>query len=232
MKRSTGRPRSGQEPLTRERILERALALVDQLGVEKFSMRRLAAELGVDPMSIYHHLPGKSAVIRGVTEQVFSTLKVPARGGTDWRAKIRSFARAYHRLLSAHPSLLLTFLVDGSGEPVMATGGAAALEANEILIAALAEAGLPPHLVLRSADLVVDYVNSQAFAERLGHESQEAQAASLRKLLEAHPPERFPAQRALLAKLGGSRRRAGFDEGLEIIIAGIEATARGEEPGA
>ena len=54
MGRRPGRPRAGNEKLTRERILRAALQLVDDHGVDALSMRRLAADLGVDPMAIYH----------------------------------------------------------------------------------------------------------------------------------------------------------------------------------
>ena len=61
-----GRPRAGQEALSRGRILDAALRLVDEEGMGALSMRRLGAELGVNPMSIYHHLPGKGAVVSGL----------------------------------------------------------------------------------------------------------------------------------------------------------------------
>src|SRR5262245_9635166 len=63
MARRPGRPRAGQAPLTRERILAAAMRLADEQGIASLSMRRLAADLGVDPMAIYHHLPGKAAVV-------------------------------------------------------------------------------------------------------------------------------------------------------------------------
>ncbi len=53
MARKPGRPRAGQEPISRELILEAALRLVDEHGMEALSMQRLAAEFGVDPMAIY-----------------------------------------------------------------------------------------------------------------------------------------------------------------------------------
>ena len=72
-----GRPRAGQEALSRGRILDAALRLVDEEGMGALSMRRLGAELAVNPMSIYHHLPGKGAVISGLVELVFSGMRVP-----------------------------------------------------------------------------------------------------------------------------------------------------------
>ncbi len=79
-----GRPRAGQEQLSRGRILEAALRLVDEEGMGALSMRRLGAELGVNPMSIYHHLPGKDAVISGLVELVFSGMRVRYPDGASW----------------------------------------------------------------------------------------------------------------------------------------------------
>jgi AcrR family transcriptional regulator len=52
------------------------LKLVDEVGIDALTMRRLGTELGVNPMSIYHHLPGKDAVISGLVELVFSGMRV------------------------------------------------------------------------------------------------------------------------------------------------------------
>ena len=77
MARRVGRPRAGEEALTRGRILVAALSLVDEEGIEALSMRRLAKELGVDPMAIYHHLPNKRALLSALVGQVFSGMRVP-----------------------------------------------------------------------------------------------------------------------------------------------------------
>src|ERR671928_1283374 len=105
MVRKPGRPRAGQEPLTRELILGEALRLVDEHGMEALSMRRLAAELGVDPMAIYHHLPGKDAVVSGLVETVFAEMWVPAVESKQWQERGRDFAWGLRGLVRAHPKL-------------------------------------------------------------------------------------------------------------------------------
>src|SRR5918998_6791971 len=104
-RRGAGRPRAGQEPLTRERILGAGLRIVDEEGIEALSMRRLAAELGVNPMSIYHHLPGKAAVVSGLVGMVFSGMRVPPSGGLPWRGRVRAHARAPPGVVRSHPHL-------------------------------------------------------------------------------------------------------------------------------
>lgn len=65
-----------QSQLSRDRILDAALALVDELGYEKLTMRKLAEQLGVDPMAPYHYVPNKNALLDGLVEQVWSTIPV------------------------------------------------------------------------------------------------------------------------------------------------------------
>ena len=55
--------RTRREPLTRERVLTAALEIVDREGLARLSMRRLGAELGVDPMAVYYHIPNKAALL-------------------------------------------------------------------------------------------------------------------------------------------------------------------------
>ena len=65
------------EPLTRQRVLEAALHLIDQEGLEGFSMRKLGASLGVEAMSLYNHVESKRAVFDGVIELLIVQAPLP-----------------------------------------------------------------------------------------------------------------------------------------------------------
>jgi AcrR family transcriptional regulator len=95
---------SGRRPLTIESIAEAALKLIDREGLSALSMRRIAAELGVEAMAIYHHLPNKEALIEAVVEHGTPGTLPPLRG--DWRSDLRALANAVHQQFSAHPALL------------------------------------------------------------------------------------------------------------------------------
>ena len=214
-----GRPKAGQEPLNRERILAAALRLVDEHGMEALSMRRLAAELKVDPMAIYYHLPNKRAILAGLVERVFAELRVPSAKNKAWQDRVRAVARAYHGLAKAHPNLVLYLVTDRESAAV------AALELNEALYEALAEAGLSPRMIMRASDLVVDYVNGFALAEVSGPVGQPGEWRELLALLNEQPPEQFPALRHVFGSLAGKDLASGFGTGLDIILAGIAAIA-------
>ena len=79
----------GTGHLTRERVLVGAVALADEIGIEEFTMRRLAASLGVKPMTIYHHVPGKEQIIDGIIDMVFAEIVLPPRD-QSWTAAMRA----------------------------------------------------------------------------------------------------------------------------------------------
>src|SRR5215470_17414980 len=91
-----------RRPLTRERILHVGLQLIDQWGLESFTMRKLAKALGVDPMSIYRHFENKEALLDGVADVLWSEVKLP-ESRVGWEALLRSFATSLRALAHVHP---------------------------------------------------------------------------------------------------------------------------------
>ena len=89
-------------PLSRERVLRAAIALADAEGIESLTMRRLAKELGVEAMSLYHHMANKEEILNGIVDLVVGEFELPEAGG-DWRAAMRRAAISAHEVLLAHP---------------------------------------------------------------------------------------------------------------------------------
>ena len=87
--------------LTRPLILERALALADAEGLPAVTMRRLGSELGVEAMSLYHHVPNKEALLDGMVDVVFSEIHLP-RADPDWRAEMRLRSESGRAVLKRH----------------------------------------------------------------------------------------------------------------------------------
>ena len=214
--RRVGRPRAGREKLTRGRIVEAALGVVDREGMGALSMRRLAGELGVDPMSIYHHLPGKEAVLAGVVERVYGQEMATPSGGGDWRERVRASAGALRGVTRAHPNLALYVI------STPAVAAPAALRAGEGLVAALAEGGFPPRTILRAVDLVVDYANGFALGEAGGELGRPGEREGFQAFLEARPAGDYPALRSVYAGVTEREARSDFEWGLEVIIRGLE----------
>lgn len=100
-------------PLSRERVLAAAMALADAEGLSALTMRRLAADVGVEAMSLYYHVPGKEVLLDGLTEAVLIEINaaVAARvtADDDWRAALRHRCLAAREVMVRHrwaPGLL------------------------------------------------------------------------------------------------------------------------------
>jgi AcrR family transcriptional regulator len=96
-------------PLSRERVLRAAIDLADAGGIGSLSMRRLAHRLGVEAMSLYHHVANKDDILSGIADLVVEEYEIPSPG-PDWKASIRRTAVSAYRVLLRHPwaaSLLL-----------------------------------------------------------------------------------------------------------------------------
>ena len=102
-------PRSGptpRPPLTKETIFRSALDLIDAEGLQALTMRRLAADLGVEAASLYHHVPNKQAVLDGAVGVMRAGIVIPDPMPTTWRDIMEVVFLAYLDLLVAHPHVL------------------------------------------------------------------------------------------------------------------------------
>ena len=126
-------------PLSRERVLRTAIALADAGGVEALSMRKLAGELGVEAMSLYHHVAGKDEILNGIVDIVLAEIELPA-GGAGWKETIRRSAISAHDAFTRHPWACSLVLTRSGPSP-------ARLRYMDALLASLREGGFPPGLV-------------------------------------------------------------------------------------
>ena len=142
--------RAAREPLSRERVVEAALALADAEGIDGLSMRRLASELGVEAMSLYHYFRGKDQITAAMLDAVYREIEVPPIDG-DWRASMRRMAITFHQALLRHRWAcgLLMSSVDIS-EPRM--------RQMDAVLGRLREAGLSDTLVDHAYHALDSYV--------------------------------------------------------------------------
>lgn len=102
-------PRTKREPLSRDRVLTAAVELADSDGLSAVTMRRLAAVLGVEAMSLYHHLPGKDGLLDGLVETVVAEVgsavaKIQAAASPgQWQQTLRSRFLAAREVMLRHP---------------------------------------------------------------------------------------------------------------------------------
>jgi len=91
-----------RKPLTRERVLDAAVAIADADGIEALSMRRLGQSLGVEAMSLYNHVANKGELVTAMVDRVVDEFDLP-EDEPKWDAAIRRCAISAHDLLIAHP---------------------------------------------------------------------------------------------------------------------------------
>jgi AcrR family transcriptional regulator len=108
MSRSSPRP-APQRTYTREDICNAALALVDEEGLDALSMRRLGSRLGIEAMSLYHHVRDKADLLDALHAAVLGKLEPEGVAGDDWRPLLGGLARALRSCLLRHPNVVPLF---------------------------------------------------------------------------------------------------------------------------
>ena len=136
-------------PLTAEAIFQAALRLVDAEGLDALTMRRLATELDVAPMSIYGHVPNKDDLLLGVVNAATSKIALPDPHTPPWEA-LRAVTREFRRVALEHPNLMPLIV----RRPPTGSEGLLTLESA---LDALLRAGLEPALTARAYRLMASF---------------------------------------------------------------------------
>ncbi|MEV4168331.1 TetR/AcrR family transcriptional regulator C-terminal domain-containing protein [Nonomuraea sp. NPDC049709] len=150
-------------PLTLEEISSVALRLIDEGGMEGLSMRKLAAELNVNPMSLYHHVASKEALIGLICATAAHHVQLPPDDGSPWQEQLRELALAYYRHVRAHQSLW-TYL---QNHPEAVADRQMSIW--QALYRILRLAGVPESELRRTSDVLHAFVTGFVVAETRGH---------------------------------------------------------------
>ncbi|AJW95227.1 MULTISPECIES: TetR/AcrR family transcriptional regulator [Burkholderia] len=209
-----------REPLTRERIAQAALALIDDEGLDGCSMRRLGARLGVEAMAIYHHFKGKGELLDAVMEQLLVGQQLNA--SLPPLKRLREFMRNQRAVAIAHPR---AFILLASRR--FNTDFAFAL--YEQVLAAFAELGLSAKESAFWFRLIGGYVCGAGMAEVASRE----QVDDATTLLLEHAPERiaYPHVRAIAPHLAVERLEANFELSLDVLFGALAAQVAARQAG-
>jgi AcrR family transcriptional regulator len=157
MSESASEEPAGRVPLSRERVLRGAVAVADASGIGALTMRSLASELGVKPMSLYHYVAGKDEILDGLVDLVFSEIELPASGG-DWRSQMRLRAHSARRALRRHPWAI--GLMESRANP-----GPATLRHHDATLGVLRAAGFSVAMTAHAYALLDSYIYGFALQE-------------------------------------------------------------------
>ena len=217
----TTRKIATRKPLNSALVLQAAVALADEAGLEAFSMRGLAQELGVVPMALYKHVANKEELLDGMVDVVFSEIELPSED-LDWRSAMRTRAISTHEALKRHGWAIG---IMESRHP-----GPANLRNHNAVMGCLRNAGFSFETAIHAYSVQDAYIYGFALQEKdLAFETPESagEAAQRRAetigALESHPH---------LVEIATKLSQSGYDNavefawGLDLILDGLEQLRR------
>ena len=221
--------RSKRQPLDRDRVVRVALELLDEVGLEGLSMRRLADRLGVQAASVYWHVRDKEELLDLVFDRVIGEIEVPEPDPPRWREQLAEVAHEMRRVTNSHRDIAKVQL---GRFPI----GPNALAFSEGMHAILRAGGLSDRTSAYAGQLLPLYVSAFALEEGSGLRSPSGEEASpedvldtIRGYLASLPVERFPNLVALANDITGGDMDERFEFGLDLLLDGLERTlARGD----
>jgi AcrR family transcriptional regulator len=192
--------------LSRDRIVDAALRIIDAEGLQALSTRRLAAELGVSGPSLYNHFDTMDELTDAVVDQVVGQVDISMFGRCDWRTALRDWARSYRAALAAHPNLL----------PALAQGSSrrsSTLRLANAVFGGLVEAGWPRAHATRIGALMRYFITGSALGSFAAgfHADADVYAGKYPHLDQAH----------LLAEHQHEVDEGAFETGLQALLVGL-----------
>lgn len=211
-----------RKPLSRERVLEAAVALADEAGLEAFSMRALAQELGVVPMALYKHVANKDELLDGMVDSVFGEIELPPTD-VDWRSAMRRRAISTREALQRHGWAI--------GMMESRRPGPANLRNHNAVMGCLRGAGFAFAMAIHAYSVQDAYIYGFALQERdTGFETPDsAGEAAQRRAATIGALEDYPHLVEIVTKLpeSGYDNAVEFAWGLDLILDGLERLRHG-----
>jgi len=215
-----------RKPLTRERVLEAALAIADADGIEALSMRKLGQALGVEAMSLYNHVASKGELVAAMVDRVVDGFDLPD-DEPRWDEAIRRCAISAHDLLLEHPWACSLALLPSDTRVV----GGPRVRYMEWLLRRLREAGFSPQVAYSAYHTLDSHIfgftlwqlGHAAAARRIAPEGTDMSEWAQGFVAQMRPSYPFLAEHAeqhLAASPGDGRRE--FEFGLDLLLGGLE----------
>ena len=193
--------------LSRQRVVELALAIIDEDGLESLNMRRLASDAGVKPMSLYHHFPSKRSMLDAVADAIAGeALRLPP-GDDGWRERTTFLFAGLHEATLRHPRAL----------PLIATAAIRTPNGRrwmEALMRALLQGGFSADEAARAYHSLGAFALGFGYAQLL---AQDVSVAAVVKQLAGHRAE-YPSLITVGLRLMDWERPGDFEAGFEALL--------------
>ncbi len=227
-----GRPqpaRGARAPLSKQRVLQAAVALAERDGIESLTMRKLADELGAGAMSLYHYVPNKEQLLDGMVDIVFSEIELPSTD-VDWKTALRRRAISTREVLNRHRWAV------GLMESRL-TPGPASFALHNAVLGCLREGGFSIEMTIQAYSVQDAYIYGFALQEKsLPFDNAEEGAAVAQEQVRQFAETAEEQQLATLAEefpylaevVAGHVAKVGYDftaafeYGLDLILDALE----------
>ena len=207
--------------LTAERVIEGAVALADEIGVDALTIRKLAEAIGVKPMTIYHHVPNKEAIIDGMVDSVFGEVELPP-ADLEWRAAIHVRSQSMREVLARHP--WASPLMEARTSPGLAT-----LRHHDAVLGCFRSAGFSLELTAHAYALIDAFLYGFALQEATLPATEGDEMAELATDIAARmPTDEFPHLAEFTSEhvlQPGYDFGDEFEFGLDLLLDGLERAA-------
>ena len=204
--------RKSRIPLSIETIHQAALELIEKNGLEALSMRSLAAALGVDPMAMYHHIPGKAALIFGLYNTVLAELIPATSSDESWQDGLKTLARQYRHLALRHPKLFPSLIASNENTVNV-------YHAFERLYGLVLKTGLRPEKVVHASEAFFAFVTGFALIE-ISNASAIPDEPTLESFAQMDQRD-YPNITQLMPVMSNDPQDR-FEFGLELFMRGLE----------
>jgi AcrR family transcriptional regulator len=215
MRTTIGTPPKTRERLTRDRVIDAALKIMDAEGLEAVTMRRVAREVGVEAMSLYNHVHDKEDLLQGIRLRVFGEFGHPDLIEGDPFENGRRIARAWRDLMNAHPQML-ELMAEDHGPP----DSLEALRPMETALSVLRSMGVPEAEVMQVFHAFGGYIQGSVMMERQMSFDKHGGSAELAGRIDA---AELPCVVAALPYMTGCDLEQQFELGLDLMLDGMRA---------
>lgn len=210
-----------RQTLTRERVVQGAVELADEIGIEALTIRKLAEALGTKPMTIYHHVPSKDEIVDGMVEIVFSEIATPPED-EDWKPAMRIRCVSAREVINRHR--WAAPLMESRTSP-----GPENLGHHEAVLACLRRGGLSWQMTAHAYAVLDAFVYGFAFQEATLPSQMDGEFVEVaRDIAAAFDPESFPHLVGFTVNhvfQPGYEFGDSFAFGLDLILDGLERAA-------
>jgi AcrR family transcriptional regulator len=206
--------------LSKAEILEAALALVDEEGLEALSMRRVAASIGVSPMGLYRHVATRDEIVQGIADMALEDIDIELDATGTWDAQLKAVFIQIHETLLAHPGLIHVLHV----QPISAER---ALDTVEALLGILRGSGFSGEEAVAIVGALQSYTFGFTVQQRARIGTEEGQHV---KRLKALPTSEYPNLLELAGDFGNWTTEQHFEYGLDRLLQGIAAGRKKRQP--